>query len=298
MTGLRSIVRGSRFVRAASDVCDRLRVAMATAGVARGVRGLARLPATAKAAAGTDERSAAGRARRARPVLRGSTAAGALRRLETRIGAASRASTITHLFGAVRAYVRGAWLYRWLTSEPDPEVVVIDLRQTWSVGPPLAVLDRAVDAIVPGLEGATVVRTLEGVVDAVRRRPIARTSAIVLGVVLSSLLASIASGDPSRRLLSVQIVLATVATLGLRSHTTLHDLRTTRTARLLVAAFEPPDPPTEHAPLGPNANRAEDEERSAEGSGNEEPDGRSDRTNGEKHREGNTPDGEGERGGR
>jgi hypothetical protein len=37
--------------------------------------------------------------------------------------------------------VRASFLYRWLTAEPEPEVVVIDLRETYAVGPLLAILD-------------------------------------------------------------------------------------------------------------------------------------------------------------
>jgi hypothetical protein len=40
-------------------------------------------------------------------------------------------------------------LYRWLTAEPEPDVVVIDLRETLSVGPVIELLDRVLDLIVP-----------------------------------------------------------------------------------------------------------------------------------------------------
>jgi hypothetical protein len=32
-------------------------------------------------------------------------------------------------------------VWRWLTAEPDPDVIVIDLRETLTVGPVIAVLD-------------------------------------------------------------------------------------------------------------------------------------------------------------
>jgi hypothetical protein len=41
----------------------------------------------------------------------------------------------------VSKWTRNSWLYRWLTAEPEPDVVVIDLRETWTVGPVLTVLD-------------------------------------------------------------------------------------------------------------------------------------------------------------
>jgi hypothetical protein len=37
-------------------------------------------------------------------------------------------------------WIRGAWGYRWLTAEPEPDVIVIDLRDTVVFGPILQVL--------------------------------------------------------------------------------------------------------------------------------------------------------------
>jgi hypothetical protein len=36
---------------------------------------------------------------------------------------------------------RTSRLYRWLTAEPEPDVIVIDLRETYTVAPFIAVLD-------------------------------------------------------------------------------------------------------------------------------------------------------------
>lgn len=44
---------------------------------------------------------------------------------------------------------RDSWLYRWLTAEPDPQVVVIDLRETYTVGPLIAALDRVARVVAP-----------------------------------------------------------------------------------------------------------------------------------------------------
>jgi hypothetical protein len=41
-------------------------------------------------------------------------------------------------------WLRNSALYRWLTTEPEAEVVVIDLRETYTVGPLVALLDRLV----------------------------------------------------------------------------------------------------------------------------------------------------------
>jgi hypothetical protein len=45
--------------------------------------------------------------------------------------------------------VRNSWLYGWLTAEPEPEVIVIDLRETYTVGPFIAALDWAIETAAP-----------------------------------------------------------------------------------------------------------------------------------------------------
>lgn len=85
--------------------------------------------------------------------------------------------------------VQGSFLYRWLTAEPDPEVIVIDLRETYTVGPFIAILDHIVETLVPYY----------------------RQSLLKRGVDALAVLAARAAG--------------------------------TRPGRLLVALFEPPEPP-------------------------------------------------------
>jgi len=46
--------------------------------------------------------------------------------------------------------IRESYLYRWLTKEPEPEVIVIDLRETYTVGPFI----RLIDKLVPHIERA------------------------------------------------------------------------------------------------------------------------------------------------
>lgn len=44
---------------------------------------------------------------------------------------------------------RQSFLYRWLTREPEPEVIVIDLRETYVVGPIISILNRIIDGLLP-----------------------------------------------------------------------------------------------------------------------------------------------------
>ncbi|MDY7082243.1 MAG: hypothetical protein SXQ77_07545 [Halobacteria archaeon] len=57
-----------------------------------------------------------------------------------------------------------SWLYGWLTAEPEPEVVVIDLRDTLSVAPFLELLDRTVSVFVPARLSSFIYRTTLGLI--------------------------------------------------------------------------------------------------------------------------------------
>jgi hypothetical protein len=45
--------------------------------------------------------------------------------------------------------VRHSILHRWLTTEPEPDVIVIDLRETYVVGPVIVLVDRLDSALHP-----------------------------------------------------------------------------------------------------------------------------------------------------
>ena len=49
---------------------------------------------------------------------------------------------ITRGLRTAKRWGRHSALYRWLTAEPDPDIVVIDLRETYTVGTVISVLDR------------------------------------------------------------------------------------------------------------------------------------------------------------
>ena len=77
-------------------------------------------------------------------ALEASLVIGGLKHVNTTITA--KTAPITKQFGGV---VRTSFLYRWLTKEPEPEVIVIDLRETWTVGPVITLLDWIVAWLEP-----------------------------------------------------------------------------------------------------------------------------------------------------
>lgn len=78
---------------------------------------------------------------------------------------------------------RHSFLYRWLTKEPEPEVIVIDLRDTYTVGPVIEILNRLVDWLAPIWRHSLLKRVTEAVmpiVEGVTRTRTGRTIAALL----------------------------------------------------------------------------------------------------------------------
>lgn len=80
-----------------------------------------------------------------------------------RVTTACRNSTLKRAGESLARYTRRSFLYRWLTKEPEPEVIVIDLRETYTVGPFIALLDRLAPIVGRIWRGSTSCRLLERV---------------------------------------------------------------------------------------------------------------------------------------
>lgn len=151
-----------------------------------------------------------------------------------------------------QAIVTTAWLYNWLTAEPEPEVIVIDLRETQTVGMVLTTLDRifsrAERDLLPALPTATVTRGGYWLRSRVLDRPL-RVASIGLAIVVNLGLLSILTGsdDPITPITLFLLAALLLAARGFQSTMSLDELTSTtwyqRTRALLIAAFEPPDPP-------------------------------------------------------
>ncbi|MXR41842.1 hypothetical protein GRX01_10905 [Halobaculum sp. WSA2] len=80
------------------------------------------------------------------------------------LGNAARSSSLTAFARRVGEFTRHSFFYRWLTKEPEPEVIVIDLRETWTVGPIIALLDWAIERTLPYWRGSTLKQALDRLV--------------------------------------------------------------------------------------------------------------------------------------
>lgn len=155
----------------------------------------------------------------------------------------------SHIVAAIRnssthveSWVHNSALYQWLTAEPDPEVIVIDLRETWTVGPVLRVLDWLIDRLVDAAPDSHAIGVAQRGVTASRAAPLRVVGLVAavfgLGVASSGLLGSV----PMIRL-AVGIGLSVGGIIAMQDDRDWATLRETRPVALAIAALEPPAPP-------------------------------------------------------
>jgi hypothetical protein len=137
--------------------------------------------------------------------------------------------------------VRDSYLVRWLTAEPEPDVVVIDLRETWTIGPVIAVIDWLVPHGLRMWHGSTARRVLDRTATAFRNAPVRLTSVVVLGVVVARIVLSLGSAGTVS--LVAHLFVGALAIAGLRVDWTLEELKASKVGRLAAALFVPPKPP-------------------------------------------------------
>ncbi|WP_302081583.1 hypothetical protein [Salinibaculum rarum] len=140
-------------------------------------------------------------------------------------------------------WTRHSFLYRWLTAEPDPEVIVIDLRETYTVGPILALLDRLITPLVNAWQTAGTGSLAQTLTDALRAHPIRTVSLVAVSALLTEIAVSLTMGTLSSTAFGLRLLVLVIAALGTRIRLSWEQCTESVTYRYLVAALEPPEPP-------------------------------------------------------
>ena len=156
--------------------------------------------------------------------------------------AAAYHGSIPHRAGALfRSALRNSVLYRWLTKEPDQEVIVINLRETLTVGPILVVLDTGVTYLANWGKGATLYKGYRGFASQFVESPVRIVGVVVLAAILVNTLLAAVTGSLGQAGLGIRLLLGALAMLATREDRSFEDLRESRLGRLVVAIFEPPE---------------------------------------------------------
>lgn len=149
-----------------------------------------------------------------------------------------RAGENSRLLGAgstVQRWGRNAWLFGWLTAESEPDVIVVDLRETRTVGPILAVLDWLVGRL-RGPWRRSGVRSGLGTV--ANSNSVKVLSIVVLVALLVNTIGSFVSGSLSAVGLVARAALAGFALVG--TQVPRSAIVNSRAYRVTKAVLEPP----------------------------------------------------------
>lgn len=171
----------------------------------------------------------------------------ALRNAGEVVGAVLDRSGVGRLGSAIGAYTRSSFLYRWLTADPDPDVIVVDLRETIVLGSLLAMVDALVETFLASRFGSRLAAASEDTIETVADAPIRALSTVVGTAIVADLLVRTATGSIGTAGVHARLGVALLAILGLRIDASADELRESRGGRLLVALLEPPDPPEQHS---------------------------------------------------
>jgi hypothetical protein len=188
---------------------------------------------------------AAGTRRVRRLLVAGSrsTVVRSVRTVGRRLRRALAGAAITRPARTGHTWLQASWLYRWLTAEPEPEVIVIDLRETLALGPLIAAIDRVFRWLLPAAPTALVVTAVTRAADRFRQRPLRAVGFLLVAVITTAVPGLAVVGALGPVTVAAALVGALLALAGLRSAATLADLREHPITRTLVAALEPPEPP-------------------------------------------------------
>jgi hypothetical protein len=178
-----------------------------------------------------------------------------LQQISTTLARAIQSSGLA-TFGAVLSHwSRASFIYRWLTAEPDPKTVVINLRRTYTVGPILAVFDRIVTPLIGILATAGTQSLARSIYDALCDHPIRMVSFVAFAALLTELALSAAFGTLTLRDVTVRLGVIALAGLGTQIRVSWDQCTESVAFRFLIAVIEPPEPPdTNESKEGSNHN--------------------------------------------
>lgn len=150
-------------------------------------------------------------------------------------------SSFVHTGRRTLSWGRSSYLYRWLTTEPDPQVVVIDLRTTQTVGPIVRALDWALTTVVAFARGSLLYRVSDETSTAVRQAPIRVASVALCVATFTSLTLAVLTSTVGVFDVVLHGVVIVLAFMGTQVRVPIETFTDSRTFELLQNTFEPPE---------------------------------------------------------
>jgi len=152
-----------------------------------------------------------------------------------------------------------------LTAEPEPDVIVIDLRDSVVVGPVIRLLDWLTPRGVQAMRESTAYQQLSKLATTVRAAPLRIVGAVLLGIALLQLFVGVVTGSLGASDRVVWLAAATAGLYGLRETRSWDHLQESRVVETIRTVLEPPTPPEEESKTEETATFAAEPEPETEG---------------------------------
>ncbi|WP_252699113.1 hypothetical protein [Natronosalvus vescus] len=177
----------------------------------------------------------------------------------TRIATAAAEASVRSLGTTLQRYVTSSFGYQWLTAEPNPDVIVIDLRETVVGTLVIRPLEWTIETITDASSDSRLVEPLHYVHHEFRSNPIRLLGFAGLASIPPLFGVLALTGNLSVVTTAGVVVLAAAAGLATRARWSLDELLETRVAKALAATFEPPAPPERASTDGNDESTSEDD---------------------------------------
>jgi small-conductance mechanosensitive channel len=164
----------------------------------------------------------------------------ALGGLHNRLSSLGRGEHAARLGAWTRRVVTNSFAYRWFTAEPEPDMIVIDLRETVTVSPFVALLDRLVELLDTAATSSGTVAVCRSLRREFRAAPVRLFGAFVALGSAIALLAGAVLGRIGAITAGVLAALALAGLAGTQVSASWADIVDSRVGGLVIAALEPP----------------------------------------------------------
>ena len=171
-------------------------------------------------------------------------------RFEAAIENSATARSARRVEATIARWAAGSRIVQWFMAEPDPDVVVIDLRETYTVGPVLRATVRIVEWTAETGEETGITGAANSLSRRIEAEPVrvAGVAAVLVGLV--GCVATVTAGAGSNLTgyalsepVGGWLVLLGLGLLATRERRSAAELAETRVGRAVRAAFAPPEPP-------------------------------------------------------
>jgi len=170
-------------------------------------------------------------------------------------------SKLAGIGSILERWIRSAWLYQWLTAEPEADVVVIDLRDSLALGPLFVALD-GLASVSSWLENASAWRLLRAAGHDLAARPIRAASLLVLVAAGTETTLSMVVGGLTSAGFGLRLLVLAFALAGTRIRHSPAELRESRVYDLFAQLLVPPEPVEQRESEGnQSAESRDDHER-------------------------------------